>query len=138
MTRTFIDAGVLIAAACGVPEIAEAAMRILDDPGRTFVTTDFVRIEVLPKPTFHGLREQVEFYEVFFANARRVPVSRRLLQDALREGCQFGLSACDALHVAAARRAKCTELVTTEKSTKPLFRVSGIRVISLRENSRVS
>jgi len=136
LTRTFIDAGVLIAAACGVPEIAERAMQVLDDSDRTFVTSDFVRLEVLPKPSFQGYHDQVEFYEEFFANARKIAISKSLLQEALREGCQFGLSACDAMHAAAAQQGKCGELVTTEKTSKPLFRLPGIRVISLREPSK--
>jgi predicted nucleic acid-binding protein len=132
LTRTFVDAGVLIAAACGLPEIADRAMRLLDDPDRTFVTSDFVRLEVIPKPWYHGFKDQVDFYEVFFSSAQRVPVSRKLLENAVREACQFGLSACDAMHVAVARRGKCVELLTTEKTSKPLFRVSGMTITSLQ------
>jgi predicted nucleic acid-binding protein len=94
LIRTFIDASVLIAAACGLPDLADRALRVLDDSDRTFVTSDFVRLEVLPKPSFQGYQEQVEFYEEFFANARTIPVSKALLQQAVRDGCQFGLSAC--------------------------------------------
>jgi predicted nucleic acid-binding protein len=129
---TFVDASTLIAAACGLPEIAERAMRVLDDPDRVFVTSDFVRLEVIPKPSYHGFRDQVDFYEEFFASARRIAVSKRLLEQALKEACQFGLSACDAIHVMAARRGKCVEFVTTDKPTRPLFRVSDIKVISLQ------
>ena len=132
MTRTFVDAGVLIAAACGVPEIADRAMRFLDDPDRAFVTSDFVRLEVLPKPWYHGFKDQIDFYETFFSSARKIPVSKKLLENAIREAYQFGLSACDAMHVAVARRGKCVELVTTEKTSKPLFRVSGMMVTSLQ------
>lgn len=132
MTRTFIDAGVLIAAACGVPEISDIALRLLDEPKRVFISSDLVRLEVLPKPTYHGFRDEVAFYEAFFTNARRVAISKQLLEDALGEACQFGLGACDAIHVAAAKRAKCVEFHTTEKPSKPLFRVSGIKIVSLQ------
>jgi predicted nucleic acid-binding protein len=132
LTRTFVDAGVLIAAACGTAEIADRALRLLDDPGRIFVTSDFVRIEVMPKPWYHGYTDQVNFYEAFFSSARKIPVSRKILENAFGEACRFGLSACDAIHVAVARRGKCTEFVTTEKSSKPLFRVSGMAVTSLQ------
>jgi predicted nucleic acid-binding protein len=132
LTPTFVDAGVLIAAACGVPEISERALRFLDDPDRAFVTSDFVRLEVMPKPWYHGFKDQVDFYEAFLSAARKIPVSKRLLENAIQEACQFGLSACDAMHVAVARRGKCVELVTTEKSSKPLFRVSGLMVTSLQ------
>lgn len=132
MTRTFVDAGVLIAAACGVPDISDIALRLLDEPKRVFVTSDLVRLEVLPKPTYHGFRNEVAFYEEFFTNVRRVPISKQLLEDAVREACECGLSACDAIHIAAAKRAKCIEFHTTEKPSKPLFRVSGIKVVSLQ------
>lgn len=132
MTRTFVDAGVLIAAACGIPDISEVALRLLDEPKRVFITSDLVRLEVLPKATYNGFRDEVAFYEAFFSNVRRVAVSKQLLEAALREACQFGLGACDAIHVAAAKRAKCVEFHTTEKPSKPLFRVSGIRVVSLQ------
>lgn len=38
----------------------------------------------------------------------------------------------DALHIAAAKRAACDEFVTAEKPTKPLFRVAGIQVTTIR------
>jgi predicted nucleic acid-binding protein len=135
MTRTFVDAGVLIAAACGVPEIAESALRFLDDPDRSFVTSDILRLEVLPKPSYHGYKTQVDFYEAFFQQARTIPVSGKLTQDALREACRLGLGACDALHLAAARLGKCEEVLTNEKPTRPLFRASGIRIISLQQGT---
>ena len=132
MTHTFVDAGVLIAAACGLPEIAARAMQFLDDPDRVFVTSDFLRLEVMPKPWYHGFKDQVEFYQAFFSSARKMPVSKKLLENAIQEAFQFGLSACDAIHVAVARRGKCVELVTTEKPSKPLFRIPDMTVTSLQ------
>jgi uncharacterized protein (DUF433 family) len=44
-------------------------MEILDDPDRTFATSDFVRLEVLPKSIFHRRELESAFYEVFFAEA---------------------------------------------------------------------
>lgn len=115
-----------------MPDISDIALRLLDEPKRLFITSDLVRLEVLPKPTYHGFRDEVAFYEAFFSNARRVAVSKRLLEDAVREACQCGLGACDAIHIAAAKRAKCVEFHTTEKPSKPLFRVPGIRIVSLQ------
>jgi hypothetical protein len=42
VTRTFLDAGVLIAAIRGTPEIADRAMALLNDPERLFVSSDFI------------------------------------------------------------------------------------------------
>jgi predicted nucleic acid-binding protein len=53
MTRTFVDAGVLIAAATGrQPALYRRAIAILDDPVRDFVASDFLRLEVLPKAIY--------------------------------------------------------------------------------------
>ena len=54
MTRTFLDAGVLIAAARGIGIIPVRAHTILDDAERTFVTSDYIRMEVLPKRCIIG------------------------------------------------------------------------------------
>ena len=49
MTRTFVDAGILIAAARGTPALVHPVATILGDPDRTFVASVFLRLEVLPK-----------------------------------------------------------------------------------------
>lgn len=61
MTRTFLDAGVLIAAIRGTPEIADRAMELLNDPERIFVSSDFVQLEVLRKPCTSGKRRRPRF-----------------------------------------------------------------------------
>jgi len=48
MIRTYLDAGVLIAAARGKEPIAIRALEILDDPNRQFVSSIFLRLELLP------------------------------------------------------------------------------------------
>jgi predicted nucleic acid-binding protein len=50
MTRTYLDSGVLIAAARGNDEAATLAFALLADTSRVFVSSVFVRLEILPKP----------------------------------------------------------------------------------------
>jgi Predicted nucleic acid-binding protein, contains PIN domain len=127
VTRTFLDAGVLIAAARGVGIIPVLAHAILDDAERTFVTSDYIRMEVLPKALYHRQSQEVLLYERFFARAVQiVPPSVSLLQQAYTEACTCGLAALDALHIAAAKCSGAEEFITTERPTTPLFRVSGI------------
>ena len=112
---------------------ARLALELLDDPDRTYVASDFLRLEVLPKAKFQKNRQEALFYETFFDEASRVVVSSsRLIREAEIEAGKAGLSAVDALHVAAAKRARCVELVTAEKPTKPLFRAAGIQITSIR------
>ena len=111
-TRTFIDSGVLIAAFQGQSDIADNALKILDDENRDFITSDFVLLEVLPKPVYHKNDDERSFYEVFFNAVKRIlRSSSSLVEEAQDEAEQVGLSAVDALHISAAKRARCDELV---------------------------
>jgi hypothetical protein len=67
LTLTFVDAGVLIAAARGTDWIALRANQALGDPNRSFVASPFLRLEILPKAMFHKRLDEVSFYGVFFA-----------------------------------------------------------------------
>ncbi len=57
-----------------------------------------------------------------------------VIADAFQEACQLSLSAIDALHVAAALSVNAEELITTEKPSKPIHRVTKIKVISIALN----
>lgn len=127
MTRAFLDAGVLIAAARGGSSIAVRAHAILDDPECHFVTSDYIRMEILPKALYHRQSQEVLLYERFFSRAVQiVPPSVPLMMQAYTEACTFGLAALDAFHIAAAKSCGVEEFITTERPTAPLFRVTGI------------
>ena len=131
--RTFIDSGVLIAAARGQPDISEHAMAILGDPDREFASSQFVKLEVLPKAIFFRHQAEVEFYEEFFQSVIYfADFSDRIVEEAFQLASRFGLSAMDALHIAAARSVQATELITTEKPGRAIHRVALIQVISLQ------
>ena len=51
-----------------------------------------------------------------------------LSRKAYAEACTMGLAALDAFHIVAARAGGVTEFITTERSTSPLFRVSGLTI----------
>jgi len=126
---TFIDAGVLIAAARGVLANSPKALAILDDPDRSFASSLFVRLEVLPKALFHKRTDESDFYEEFFQSVDTwAPLETGVLGNALRVASVSGLSALDALHVAAALAVGADELITSEKPGKPIHRVRGITV----------
>ncbi|MFZ2472561.1 MAG: hypothetical protein WAW52_11540 [Methanothrix sp.] len=64
--RTFIDAGVLIAAARGEDSPSMCALEILDDQSREFVSSPFIELEVLPKAIYNGKIDEVEFLRGIF------------------------------------------------------------------------
>jgi predicted nucleic acid-binding protein len=136
MTITFIDAGVLIAAARGKTDVSAHAMAVLDDPDRTFASSEFVRLEVLPKALFHAKSSEAEFYRSFFEAVTHWPDSTdAVVGHAYDVAGRFGLAALDALHVAAALSVGAEELITTEKRGKPLHRTTGVLVRSIQADA---
>jgi predicted nucleic acid-binding protein len=128
VTRTFLDAGILIAAVRGRAEERRRAMALIGDPGRSFIASKFLRLEVLPKALYYQKPAEAALYERYFANAQLVPVSEALIDQAHAEAYTFGLAALDALHVTFAKAGGAEEFITTERPTSPLFRVTGIIV----------
>jgi predicted nucleic acid-binding protein len=132
MKITFIDSGVLVTAARGVGEDSEKALEILADSSRQFGSSQFIKLEVSPKAVYHQKIAETRFYELFFSAVTHwADDIERIIQDAERIACQYGLAAMDALHIAAALSIGAEEFATTEKPTKPMFRVSDLKVISI-------
>ena len=129
--RTFLDSGVLLAAWRG-ETLAAAALSIMSDDAREFVTSQLVRLELLPKARFERRLIEVRFYESHFAEAVACePLSEVLGNAAESLAARYGLSGADAVQVAAAIRQGAREFYTSERPGKPLFRVKELRVISL-------
>jgi hypothetical protein len=132
MKITFIDSGVLVTAARGVGEDSEKALEILADSSRQFGSSKFIKLEVSPKAVYHQKIAEARFYELFFSAVTHwADDIEIIIQDAERIACQYGLAAMDALHIAAALSIGAEEFATTERPTKPMFRVSDLKVISI-------
>ncbi|VVM07112.1 hypothetical protein MAMT_01575 [Methylacidimicrobium tartarophylax] len=137
--RTYVDASVLIAAFRGEEKVMERALKVVEDPNRTLVVSNYLRLEVLPKPTFHGMQEELEFMKNILDNAAdNVSTSDKLTKTALNLASQYDMTPIDALHVAAAVVAKVDELVTMEKPTKPMCRVTDIPVVSIHSDAEAT
>ena len=129
MIRTFLDAGVLIAAARGNNPLSQRALEIVRDRERVFVSSPFIRLEVLPKAVFHRQEGETLFYRSYFDGvAVWVNPDQDLVEEADDVASRFGLAALDALHVTSALIAGADELVTTERPSRPIHRVSGLSV----------
>jgi len=132
MIRTFIDSGVLIAAARGDSVVAEQALDVLFNPEFEFVSSIFLKMEVLPKAIYNGQQVEKEFYDDFFdAVVAWATVTDQLIQDAYQEASHSGLGAMDALHVVAALSLEAEQLITSEKLTSSIHRTDRIQIISI-------
>ena len=139
MKRTYIDANVLIAAFRGEEQVAQRALRVLDDPGRKLVVSDYLRLEVLPKPTFHTRQEEVEFMQtVFDGAAENLETSSDLTSRALAMASKYDMTPIDALHIGAAAVAGVDEFVTMEKPTKPMCKVEEVKVVSIHSEAEAA
>lgn len=132
MTLTYLDSGVLIALFRASDNLAFKAQTIVDDSTRIFASSDFVKLETLSKAIFHKQIDEVEFYSVFFDMcnvwANDLNTIFKLAEDL---ASKYGLNALDALQIASGISVNAEEFITTEKPTKPLHRVTDIKVISL-------
>jgi len=121
---------VLLSATDGVGRIAEKALEILGDSQREFASSEFVKLEVTPKAIYNKQTEEAQFYEEFFSDVTYWANDlAHIVQEAYQIASQYGLAAMDALHVAAALSVGAEELVTTEKRTKPMYRITSINVV---------
>ncbi len=130
--RTYLDSSVLLAACARKDEIGRRALEILDDPVRSFVLSDAVRLEIFPKAIYEKRQDEIDFYEVIFAQSEQLKWHIDTLYRACDLAEQHGIAAMDAIHVATALDAGVDEFVTAEKSTKPMFRVAALRIQSIR------
>jgi predicted nucleic acid-binding protein len=131
--RTYIDTCLLIAAFKGEGALGRAALSVLDDPERSLVVSDAVRLEAMPKARYHQQQAEVEFYEAVFSEAENIAWDRAALQQALSIAEAHGMAAMDAIHVAHAVKAAVEEFISAEKPTKPMFRVQAIALHSIRD-----
>jgi predicted nucleic acid-binding protein len=129
---TFVDAGVLIAAARGGNVQAARAMEIFDDPEREFAASPFLRLEVLPQALFNKRVAEAAFYEAFFATVSHWATDLAAVAEiAMREASTNGVEAMDALHVAAAVSVGASELITTEKPSRSIHRARSVKVVTI-------
>lgn len=106
---------------------------MLNDPRREFVSSPFVRLEVLPKAQYHKQQNEAQFYDAFFASVQHWEMNcDQIVADAENVSRQFGLSAMDGVHIAAALMAGAAKFVTAERPTSPFSRVTGIMVVTVR------
>jgi len=127
--RTYLDAGVLIAANRGKANEREKALTLLEDPNRVFLSSPFLRFELLPKTILNGNRMERQFYEKYLSNTEQEDDLSGILSVAFREASMSPVSGMDALHVAAAYLLNAEELITTEKLGKPIYRNSLVPVV---------
>jgi len=137
MKKTYLDANVLIAAFRGDESISRRAMEVLDDPRRELVVSHFVQLEVLPKPTFHRRTEEIAFMkEILEKAAEMVSCNPYVTEKAIELASLHDITPMDALHVGAGIIANVDEFITMEKPTKPICRVSEIKVTSLYQGRK--
>lgn len=129
--RTYIDACILIAAFQGNNNASERALKLIDDPKRELVVSDFLRLEVLPKPSYNKRKKEMEFMISVLDKAENLKTTEDMVHLAIKLAQKYDLTPIDALHVGAAFVGKVDEFATLERLNKPLCRVKEIKVISL-------
>jgi predicted nucleic acid-binding protein len=132
---TYSDANVILNAFSQDKVRAQRARAILEDTARTFVVSDYLWLETVPKVVYNKQYDQAAYIDGFFHDAEFVPASAAIIVQAKAIAARYGLAAMDALHVACAIAGGADELVTFEKPVKPFFRIPPevLRITSLYE-----
>jgi hypothetical protein len=115
----------------GTHDIAHKAFEVINDNEIEIVCSDALWLELMPKPLFNKNQEEVEFYQAIFDQSEYVRWDLEVLNDAKNIAKSYGIAAMDAIHVSTAVHSRVDSLYTTEKPTKPMFRVPSITIISL-------
>ncbi len=112
-------------------------MEILDDPGRELVLSDAVWLEVMPKPTYHGQHDEVQFYEEIFAAADRQGWDIGVLSMAHDLAVRYGIAAwASAWGPRSANSRKCFRSRTPSALLRDRSICSGLRLENTRSSRR--
>jgi predicted nucleic acid-binding protein len=106
---------------------ARKAYDFFKDPTRLFLYSDYLWLEVLPKPIFFKEPKRILYINKLFEQSEKILTSQATIDKAINLASNYGLSAMDALHAATAIEGKADEFVTFEKPAKPFFLHSIIR-----------
>lgn len=128
LIKIFVDADVLIAAASGAHPERNKALALLADPTFEFVYSPFLKLEVLLLPRYHRRSPEVAFYEAYFDSAQCFGDLNRIFEIGQKEAFTHGIKVLDAMHIATANLARCSVLITLERSTGPMYRTRLIPV----------
>lgn len=129
---SYIDSGVLINAFRGDSQVSLQALLILDEPDRQFASSPFVQLETLPKSIYQRQITEQDFYQTFFDNVKHWANDIfSIVPQAQMIAGKYGIAGMDALHIAAALSIGAEEFITTEKKTKPMFRITELKMISI-------
>ncbi len=97
-----------------------------------FIGSPVLGLETLPKATFRRDAAEAHFLnETFETFSEWTSIDDALVQEAVEIGARYDVVNIDALHVAAAIRARPDQFVTTEKPGKPLHRVREVEIVYL-------
>lgn len=129
--RVYLDANVLMAMFRGTHDLAHKAFEVINDNEIEIVCSDALWLELMPKPLFNKNQEEVEFYQAIFDLSEYAKWDLDVLNDAKNIAKSYGIAAMDAIHISTAINKKVDVFYTNERDTKPMFRVSDIKIISL-------
>ena len=86
----------------------------------------------IPKSIYQRQIFEQDFYQIFFDSVKHWADNIvSIVPQAQTIAGKYGIAGMDALHIAAALSIGAEEFITTEKRTKPMFRVMGLQMISL-------
>jgi predicted nucleic acid-binding protein len=109
---TFIDSGVLITASQGTEDLSNRAIKAITSVDREYASSQFIKLEILPKALYHSQSNEVEFYQTFFSAVTYwADDLEKIIDNSFKIASEYGLAAMDALHIAAAISVEAEEFI---------------------------
>ena len=128
---TYADACLLMAAFRKDDARNSQAVAIIEDERRTFIVSDALWLELMPSPLRNKRTNEVAFYENFFARARHIPMTDAIMRRARSLSARYFIDAMDAIHIAYALEAGADQFISAENSTRPMFAVQEMPVLTI-------
>ena len=128
---TYVDACLLFLAFRKNDQRSARAVEVLEDERHRFIVSDALWLEAMPAALRNKRQAEVDFYERFFARARHIPMTDSIMRRARELAGRYFLDAMDAIHVAYALEAGADEFISAENSTKPMFAVQEMPVLTI-------
>ena len=111
----YLDSRILIYLVERTPKLSELIERLMTQPPpRRYAISPLVRLECLVGPLRAGHTSRVEAFQRVFGQFIELPITREVFDSATKLRADGALKTPDAIHLATARRGKCTELWTND------------------------
>lgn len=134
LIKTYLDTGIYIIPLRNKNPLATArALQLINSPHRARVTSDVLRLELLPNSLRRHDLKQINQINGWINQAPEfIRLDDTIINLAIAEqaAVKDTLGIADLLHITIAKQAGCADFITTELPGSPLYQFAGINIVT--------